>query len=214
MISQNTMLKNNFTWGGTQPFFQLPFVSSFILDLKGKKVLDCGCGKGINGYMMRVTRDTSGARMIGLDYNADYLSFCRAHKVYDEYIRSNLPKTPLKNKSVDFLLCIEVSEHLAKSDGRKLVSVIDRVCRGWTLITTPNVSFQTIKAEHEDARYSLRSADDLRGRGYKVYEVGLKVVLNPGDFLLRLKQALHYSFTPVSYLIPELGSTLICVKDF
>lgn len=62
-------------------------------------------------------------------------------------------------------------------------------------------------------KYSLPTVP-FKEKGYKVHGMGFKIPNLMNDPLIRVKQALHYLFTPVSYLIPELGSTLICVKDY
>ena len=125
-----------------------------------------------------------------------------------------MPKIPLKDKSVDFLLCSEVIEHLEKKDGEGLLKEIDRVCRGRAIFTTPNMYFHTIPGEHEDDHRSLWTANDFRERGYKVYGLGLKTTLLPDDRFVNIKRALYYLATPISYLIPEIGGVLVCVKDF
>lgn len=203
-----------FTWGGTHPFIYHPFISYFTPDLKNKTILDCGCGKGINGYLMRVTRDLAGATLIGQDINSYYINFCKTHKIYDKLVNHYLPELPFKDKSIDFLICTEVIEHLVRKDGELLYKEIDRVCRGRALLTTPNVYFDTVPGTTEDSHHSLWSSDDFRLHGYKVYGFGLKVPLLQSDKLLRIKQALYFLCTPLSYFIPELGAGLICVKDY
>lgn len=203
-----------FSWGGTHPFIYHPFISSFTPELKGKKIVDCGCGKGLNGYLMRVTRDLKGSTLIGIDVNDYFLNFCRTHKIYDKLIKHYLPTLPLPDKSVDFLICTEVIEHLQKKEGKKLLEEIDRICRGRSLVTTPNIFFETEPGEKEDAHHSLWSPEDFKKLGYKVYGLGLKTSLLQGDRLLRIKQALYFIFTPISYFFPEAGACLICVKDF
>lgn len=206
--------KEKFAWGGTSPFFYLPFISFFTPVLKNKTMLDVGCGRGTYGFLARATRDCSNAKLIGLDTNEIYLKFCRKHRVYDKLIKHHIPAIPLKDKSIDFLLCSEVVEHLKKKNGEKFLKEVDRVCRGRVVLTTPNVYFHTISGKHEDDHHSLWTVQDFRERGYKVYGLGLKTTLLANDRLLNLKRALYYFFTPISYLIPEIGGVLVCVKDF
>lgn len=206
--------KNRFSWGGTHPLIYHPFLSYFTPDLKNKVILDCGSGKGMNGYLIRVTRDLKGAKLIGLDINKYYMDFCRKHKIYDKLVKHYLPTLPFVDKSIDFLICTEVIEHLDKDKGKKLLSEIDRVCRGRALVTTPNIFFDTEPGEEEDAHHSLWTPEDFKKRGYKVCGLGLKTPLLHGDPFLRVKQALYFLFTPFSYFFPEIGAGLICIKDF
>lgn len=201
-------------WGGTQPFFLHPLLSHLTPVLDNQKFLDLGCGKGTNGFLIRTSRDLNGSLLIGLDSNQGFLDFCKKHKVYDKLIKATLPKIPLKDKSIDFIMCTEVIEHLSKKDGTALLSEVDRVCKGRALVSTPNVYFDTRRSRDRDAHKSFWSASDFRKSGYKVYGLGFKVALLQFRPLLKFKQALYYLMTPFSYFIPEIGGNLVCVKDY
>src|SRR3989304_3395952 len=208
-------IKSKLKWGGTHPFFLHSFISNFTpSNLENKVILDVGCGKGLNAYLIRVTRDLSGSTIIGLDTNKDYLDFCHKFDIYDNLVKQNLPKLPFNDKSIDFLLCTEVIEHLKKKDGEKLLKEIDRVCRGRALITTPNVSFETISNEFEDAHHSIWRTNDFREYAYNVYGLGFRTPILIGDPFLKIKQALYFFATPIAYLVPEISGILVCVKDF
>ena len=47
-----------------------------MADRHSDKVLDVGCGRGLNGSLIRATRDWSGSRLIGMDINKNALEFC------------------------------------------------------------------------------------------------------------------------------------------
>jgi len=204
---------SKFYWSGLHPFFYHPFISSFTPDLKKKVIVDCGCGKGIMGYLIRATRDLNESSLMGIDINAANLSFCQEHRVYDKLLKHSLPTLPLKDKSVDFLMCTEVIEHLTKKEGLKLLSEIDRVCKGRVIVTTPNIFFKNPPGEKGDVHRSTWSASDFSKYGYRVYGLGLRMPILVSDPFLKIKQALYYFFTPVSYFIPEIGGFLLCVKD-
>ena len=207
--------KNKFKWGGTHPFFLHPFLSYFTpADLKEKVILDVGCGKGLNGYLIRVTRDVEGSTLIGLDINKEYLSFCRTFNTYTKLVEQKLPKLPFKDKSVDLLICTEVIEHLKKKDGERLLKEIDRVCRGRAIVSTPNILFDTLPNELEDAHHSIWGKDNFEKFGYKVHGLGFRTSITVDDPLLRLKQALYYFFAPISYFFPQIGGVLLCVKNY
>lgn len=200
--------------GGTSPFFYHPFISYFTpIVLKGI-IADLGCGKGINGFLIRLSRYLQGAKIIGQEINKDYIAFCNKHKIYDEIIEKPLPNLPFKTKSVELIICSEVIEHLKRKDGIKLLDEIERVCKGKTIITTPNMFFETMPGDPEDKHLSIWSIKDFRSRGYKVYGVGLKLPLIWGDKFLKIKQALYYIFTPISYIFPFISGSLIAVKEF
>lgn len=200
--------------GGTSPLFALPFIAYFTpIILKGD-IVDLGCGKGINGFLIRLSRYLQNAKLIGMEINNDYINFCKKFNIYDQIIKQSLPKLPFKNSSVNLILCTEVIEHLTRKDGLMLLDEIERVCRGRAIITTPNIFFETMPGDPEDKHLSIWSIKDFRSRGYKVYGIGLKMPLLWGDKFLKIKQALYYFLTPISYLFPFIGGSLIAVKDF
>ena len=120
----------------------------------------------------------------------------------------------MKDKSVDLLICTEVIEHLSKKDGLRLISEIKRVCRGRAIISTPNVFFDNPENEDEDVHRSLWQISLFRKHGYKVYGMGFKVALTPNNKYVKIREALHYIFTPLAFVFPEISGFLLCVKDF
>ena len=214
---EHPLVKNFFVEkipGGTSPLFPQPFIAYFTpIILKGN-IVDLGCGKGINGFLIRLSRYLQGAKLIGLEINDDYINFCKKFNIYDQIIKQSLPKLPFKDKSVNLILCTEVIEHLTRKDGLTLLDEIDRVCQGRVIITTPNTFFETMPGDPEDKHLSIWSIKDFKSRGYKVYGIGLKMPLLWGDKFLKIKQALYYFFTPISYIFPFISGSLIAVKDF
>lgn len=200
--------------GGTSPFFYQPFISYFTpIVLKGT-VADLGCGKGINGFLIRLSRYLDGAKIIGVEINKDFINFCKKYNIYDEIIKKSLPNLPFKTNNVELVLCTEVIEHLSRKNGLKLLDEIDRICIKRAIITTPNMFFATMPGDPLDKHLSLWTIKDFQSRGYKVYGLGLKMPLLWGDKFLKIKQALYYFFTPISYLFPVIAGSLIAVKDF
>lgn len=200
--------------GGTSPFFAQPFISSFIPIVLHGMIADLGCGRGINGFLIRLSRYLEGARIIGVEINENYINFCKKYNIYDEIIKRKLPNLSFKNKSVELVLCTEVIEHLTRKDGFKLLEEIDRVCKGRVIITTPNMFFPTQPGDPEDKHLSLWSVKDFKSRGYMVYGTGLRIPILWKDKLLKIKQAAYYFFTPISYLFPQISGSLIAIKDF
>src|SRR3989337_3656623 len=85
-----------------------PFVLNEIPNLTAQTVLDCGCGHGIWGYIMRVTRSGNKTYMVGLDCTLEYLKFNKKHKVYDDLVQADIAFLPFKKASFDFVLASEV----------------------------------------------------------------------------------------------------------
>lgn len=200
--------------GGTSPLFYQPFISYFIPIVLTGTILDLGSGKGINGFLIRLSRYLQNAKLIGLEINDEYIKFCKKYNIYDEIIKKSLPILPFEDKSASLVLCTEVIEHLTRKDGLKLLNEIDRVCSGRVIITTPNIYFETMPGDPDDKHLSFWTIRDFKSRGYRVYGIGLKTPLLWGDKFLKIKQALYYFFTPLSYIFPALSGSLIAVKDF
>lgn len=211
---KKTIENDNPILGGTHPFFYHTLISNLTPDLNHKVILDAGCGRGINGYLIRASRNLKGSKLIGIEINDTYLNLCKKHKIYDKLIKHRLPTVPLKDKSVDFLICLEVIEHLTKKDGLKLLDELERVSRGRIIVTTPNLFFHADGLEHEDDHHSLWSIQDFKKRGYKIIGMGLKTPLMLDDPFLKIKQALYFFMTPFSYFFPSIGAYIIAVKDF
>jgi 2-polyprenyl-3-methyl-5-hydroxy-6-metoxy-1,4-benzoquinol methylase len=200
--------------GGSSPFFYHPFISYFTPLVLTGNVVDLGCGKGINGFLIRASRYLHDAKVIGLEINEDYINFCKQHNIYNEIIKKKLPILPFKNKTIELIICTEVIEHLTRKDGTKLLDEIDRTCNGRAIVSTPNIFFETMPGDSDDRHLSLWTVEDFKSRGYKVYGLGVKMPLLWGDKFLKIKQALYYFFTPISYLFPYISGSLIAIKDF
>lgn len=206
-----------FVWGGVHPFSYHAFVFRFIPDLRGKIVVDCGCGKGVWGYLIRTTRGLNrGGKLIGLDINKDYLQFCKYHKVYDELIERDVTKLPFKDKSVDFLICSEVIEHLTRKGGTSLLKEVDRVVApgGRVIITTPNVHTETVIRSGPDAHYSSWNVKDFKNRGYRVFGFGIRISSGFAKWYTPVLLGLGYAFTSISFMVPWVGGFLIAIKDY
>jgi ubiquinone/menaquinone biosynthesis C-methylase UbiE len=85
------------------------FIDGLDLDLNNKKVVDLGCGGGINSYYIKEKYPDS--RVIPID-----ISFIRCLKCKDNTqtvpIKADILKIPLKSDSIDFVICTMVIEHV------------------------------------------------------------------------------------------------------
>jgi len=206
-----------FEWGGVHPFSYHPFIFHFVPDLRDKKSVDCGCGKGIWGYLMRTTRDFGKkGEIYGIDLKKDYLEFVKKHNVYDKTYNTDITKLPFKKNEIDFLICSEVIEHLTEIDGKEFLQEVDRVVKpgGRAIITTPNVEMDTFIDEGPDSHSSLWSPEYFRKKGFKVYGTGVRIAPGIDKWYTLPVLALGYVLTPISYFIPEIGGFMIAVKDY
>lgn len=119
-------------------------IEKIIKNAKNKmSVLDIGCGDGI--YEKLLSRECLGKAMFtGVDFSQKQLT--RAAKYVNQTYRVDLDaeKLPVKNNSIDMVICSEVLEHLFFPE--KTISEISHVLKpsGTLIITVPNVaSLQT-----------------------------------------------------------------------
>ena len=105
--------------------------------LHAKILVDLGCGDGRESFHLG---ECVGAEtIIGIDHDQSILSDVikrRGHAVASDF---NKP-LPLKNNSVNGILCNQVIEHVAKTD--LLMAEMYRILNsgGWALVCTPNLA--------------------------------------------------------------------------
>jgi ubiquinone/menaquinone biosynthesis C-methylase UbiE len=121
----------------SHPYEHTRFVLHEVPNLKGKCVLDVGCGKGIWGYFLRSEYDEN-VFMVGLDIWKDYLKHSKRHNVYDDYVLADASRLPFRDKGFDIILACEVIEHMPKSRSWSFLKELERVCRHKIILTTPN----------------------------------------------------------------------------
>lgn len=106
-------------------------------------ILIVGCGFGGDEILLR--RYFVASRLISLDISVERVRFVRsiatsrAATANWETVVANATKLPIRDESVDLVLCIEVIEHIAAEGQRVLAREISRVCkRGkFIIVSTP-----------------------------------------------------------------------------
>lgn len=104
-------------------------IEKFIPDLKKRKILDLGCGRGDD--LIELVKN--GYEAVGLDINQEYLNIAenkaRGMGVRLELVKSEAEALPFPDSSFDFIIASEVTEHV--EDPEKLLSECHRVlCHG------------------------------------------------------------------------------------
>lgn len=115
-----------------------------------KRILDVGCGTGINlGLLAKF-----GDRVTGIDMSEDALSYCRLrgflsiNKMVDEY------QFGLEEKTIDMVSMLDVLEHVEDED--RMLAEAKRVLvpGGHLLVTVP--AYQFLWSEHDVALHHRR----------------------------------------------------------
>lgn len=132
LIQTHIISKNNFTYR-----IILNIISKYLDP--PKKILDIGCGAGtISLYLA-----SKGNKVYGIDISGNAIKSCResAKKLgIENYVHFEVMKFPNKipNKKFDFILLIEVIEHL-KKDGLALDKVYTLLKKGGVaIVSTPS----------------------------------------------------------------------------
>lgn len=104
--------------------------------LKGRKVLDVGCGSGYGSYYLSLFADS----VVGIDNDMRVIEWAKQHfkrpnLSFEVGDALNMRFTP---NTFDVVVCVEVIEHLCLRDQEKLLKQIKSVCSNKLYITTPN----------------------------------------------------------------------------
>jgi len=109
------------------------FIDSINIDLNNKKVVDLGCGGGINTYYLKEKYPDS--HVIPIDISHIRGLRCR-ESTKTMPIQADILKIPLKSASVDAVICTMVIEHV--SEDNALVKEISRILKngGMAIVTS------------------------------------------------------------------------------
>ena len=174
-------------------------------------ILDAGCGLGIWGYLLRASRQGS-VKLVGIDLARPYLYFVKQRNVYDALVRGDLTSLPFQDKTFDYVLAVEVLEHLPKNQGRKLVGELERCCRGKVILTTPNgFRPQEVKGVLTETHLSGWTVGELRSIGFTVRGIGNRILPFDED-RIALWAFFHFISTPIAQVVPAVAENLIAVK--
>jgi len=115
--------------------FELKEVLKFLSRVSDKKVLDVGCGKG---KISRKLKDL-GFDVIGIEPSIELIKIARKNNPDIKFIQASATNLPFEKETFDFLICIEVLEHIP--DTKKAIKEMIRVLKlnGKVLIIDKNI---------------------------------------------------------------------------
>ncbi|MEM3737597.1 MAG: class I SAM-dependent methyltransferase [Candidatus Bathyarchaeia archaeon] len=206
------------------------YVKNCLEKFKDSIIVDVGCGintalacLGAEGYK------------IGIDVYVPYIRKAKHLRLYEEYICADARYLPLKAKSVDIVVSMEVIEHLTAKEGLHFLEDLDRIARKASIITTPNGYMpQSIfdRNPHQEHRSGWVAAD-FHKYGYKVVGcAGLKFIRhtplkiardnvrmeNPRNLAFKFLNAVFFLIADFSeallHMNANLSEHLVCIKQF
>ncbi|MEM2146087.1 MAG: class I SAM-dependent methyltransferase [Candidatus Jordarchaeaceae archaeon] len=194
---------------GQHPYEHHKFVFMKFPSTEQKVVLDIGCGRGVWGFLIRNSARKLRS-LIGIDVSRDYLLLAKKHASYDDLILASAGNLPLKQKSVNIVVAIEVVEHLSKREGYTLLKEIDRVTTDFALLTTPN-GFLEVKTPSNifEVHKSGWNPNELKSEGYQVFGMGLKMYQEKPS---RITYLLECFREPLVWRLPQMSAFLLAVK--
>lgn len=104
--------------------------------VRKKKVLDIPCGVGWGTSLLKRT-----TFVIGIDISNDAIDYAKKH--YENKNRKfyvgDMQSIPLKDDSIDLIICLEGFEHVTKNTGTRFIEESKRVLRpdGLLIMTCP-----------------------------------------------------------------------------
>lgn len=119
------------------PALNRPVLKLLPENLDNLRILDCGCGIGEWGFLIR-TRKKGCPHIIGIDIDQEYLRVISPLKIYDQLWNMDFRDINFKDNFFDISLGFETVEHLNKKDGYIYLSEIERVTKNLVVLSTPN----------------------------------------------------------------------------
>lgn len=103
------------------------------------KVLDAGCGDGINGAVLKrlFAQRAVNCEIVGCDYNPIRLSRAQSQE-YERIVQADLLQLPFEDNEFDLILCSHVLEHIPQD--KKGLNELKRVLKsnGLLILAVPN----------------------------------------------------------------------------
>jgi ubiquinone/menaquinone biosynthesis C-methylase UbiE len=158
----------------------------------------------------------------GLEIFKPYLREAKKNDTHDDYVLCDVRYMPVRIKSFDIVLCIEMLEHLNKEEGTNLMRAMEKVGRRQVILTTLVSKYEQHAYDnnpYQEHKY-VWSMNEIKRLGYNIKGAGLKGI--PGEsglahkipsFLKLILHALWIIAVIFIYNRPEYAGHMICIRN-
>jgi SAM-dependent methyltransferase len=119
---------------------RLELCLSLLPDVRGKEVIELGCGPGY--YAVRLMEE--GARWTGLDISEKMLAACRENARSGRLIRADVTVLPFRPGCCDVIICIGVLSYLKRSGIASLLAQVYAALRPGGMLLAQTVRFDPL----------------------------------------------------------------------
>ena len=158
---------------------------------------------------------------VGLDIFAPHLKSAQEQGSYHDYILCDIRSLPIKEKTFDVVLCLEVLEHLSREDGKQLLMDVEEIARRQVVVTTPlgNYSQGTYDNNPYYEHKCIWNPEQLRKLGYKVRTMGLRNTGGEEGYAYRLPvigpllgNIIWVLAGPFTRFFSGIAGEMVCIK--
>jgi len=186
-----------------------------VIDTYSDSLLDVGCGAGVESMLLA---EKCSFRYVGLDIFRPYLVQAkkRLPKARANFILCDIRYLPIRDKTFDIALCMNVLEHLQREEGFKLIADLELVTRRQIIVWVPIGLFEPGALDNNpwQAHRSAWSEDDLTRLGFTVKaRLSFHIYRRSRIYRSRFQSVMVNFFYPLLKFIPHLPDDMLCVKS-
>ena len=202
---------------------RIPFTGSHIIRkrLSGSgSLLDVGCGAGVT--MANLNRDKHFNYVIGVDIHRPYLNSCKMNNTHNDIVQADIRHLPFMPQSFDYVIGLEVLEHLEKEDGYELLKSLQHIAKKGVVLALPAGHYgqhaydSNLFQEHR----SQWTPQEMKNLGFKVNVSSIRGLggewRGRGNGIWLLLDISYRLFsvaiTPLVTIMPIFAGHMVCYK--
>lgn len=137
--------------------------------IKRKVVLDIPCGVGWGTSLLK-----GASKIIGIDISPEAIDYAKKHfeNAKRKFLVGKMENIPLKDNSIDILICLEGFEHVERKIGKEFIKESKRVIKnkGLMILTCPvlNDGEKTTGNPYHLCEYPESELIDVLNRNFRI----------------------------------------------